>query len=86
MHLNEWYTVLSGTGQYKEGASTKVFSEEDMMNHVSQFSECMSSTASSIEKSSDTLSELRALKSPRKVKWLPSSLLAQTIDRLFLRQ
>ncbi|GFW16787.1 hypothetical protein TNCV_1551391 [Trichonephila clavipes] len=40
--------------------------------------ECMSSFASSIEKSSDTLSELRALKSTQSRR-LPSSLLAQTI-------
>ncbi|GFU27786.1 hypothetical protein TNCV_2575031 [Trichonephila clavipes] len=40
---------------------------------------CMSSTASSIGKSSDTLSEFRALKSTRKVVGYPSFLLTQTI-------
>ncbi|GFX12706.1 hypothetical protein TNCV_3158271 [Trichonephila clavipes] len=47
--------------------------------------ECMSSTASSIGKSSDTLSEFRALKSTQSRR-VPSFLLTQTIDRLFLRQ
>ncbi|GFW83934.1 hypothetical protein TNCV_857161 [Trichonephila clavipes] len=48
--------------------------------------ECMSSFASSIEKSSDTLSELRALKSTQSRR-LPSSLLAQTIGyAISLRQ
>ncbi|GFV26683.1 hypothetical protein TNCV_2739031 [Trichonephila clavipes] len=40
--------------------------------------ECMRSTASSIGKSSDTLSELRALKSTQS-RWVPSFLLTETI-------